>query len=249
MNFSSPKITVILSPLHLFHPFSPSLYFCLAFLFLSLFTPCTSKLFTFPGSLHTGRTSPPPGSVPEEQQQIARQGSYTSIHSEGEFIPETLDQNVRAKDGDRSLIVRAGSEYTLLCTECAWLYQFIFHSRCNQQYWHHRNSEKLQQEIFNFFFIFDAVRICTNVCLLLIIIILSNLNVIFKFALKDFYSPKFMKLEQLVSSRTYLKFISSFWTEMIQNTTGPRLLHTHSCTSTSWSHAVWQMSFIKSVVY
>ncbi|XP_028825851.1 mitogen-activated protein kinase kinase kinase 22 isoform X2 [Denticeps clupeoides] len=46
------------------------------------------------GSLHTGRTSPPPGSVPEEQQQIARQGSYTSIHSEGEFIPETLDQNI-----------------------------------------------------------------------------------------------------------------------------------------------------------
>ncbi|KAG7259528.1 hypothetical protein CRUP_014154 [Coryphaenoides rupestris] len=45
------------------------------------------------GSLHTGRTSPPPGSVPEEQQQIARQGSCTSIHSEGEFIPETLDQN------------------------------------------------------------------------------------------------------------------------------------------------------------
>ncbi|MGH0139689.1 UNVERIFIED_CONTAM: hypothetical protein FKN15_042976 [Acipenser sinensis] len=46
------------------------------------------------GSLHTGRSSPPPGSVPEEQQQIARQGSYTSIHSEGEFIPETLDQNI-----------------------------------------------------------------------------------------------------------------------------------------------------------
>ncbi|KAI2649018.1 Mitogen-activated protein kinase kinase kinase 3 [Labeo rohita] len=37
------------------------------------------------GSLNTGRTSPPPGSVPEEQQQIARQGSYTSIHSEGEL--------------------------------------------------------------------------------------------------------------------------------------------------------------------
>ncbi|KAF2983631.1 hypothetical protein EK904_005559 [Melospiza melodia maxima] len=36
------------------------------------------------GSLHTGRSSPPPGSVPEEQQQIARQGSYTSINSEGE---------------------------------------------------------------------------------------------------------------------------------------------------------------------
>ncbi|XP_064187122.1 mitogen-activated protein kinase kinase kinase 22 isoform X1 [Anguilla rostrata] len=46
------------------------------------------------GSLHTGRTSPPPGSVPEEQQQIARQGSYTSIHSEGEFIPETLDHTM-----------------------------------------------------------------------------------------------------------------------------------------------------------
>ncbi|XP_036375210.1 mitogen-activated protein kinase kinase kinase 3-like [Megalops cyprinoides] len=46
------------------------------------------------GSLHTGRSSPPPGSVPEEQQQIARQGSYTSIHSEGEFIPETLDPNI-----------------------------------------------------------------------------------------------------------------------------------------------------------
>ncbi|KAL4623462.1 mitogen-activated protein kinase kinase kinase 3-like [Arapaima gigas] len=41
------------------------------------------------GSLHTGRSSPPPGSVPDEQQQIARQGSYTSINSEGEFIPET----------------------------------------------------------------------------------------------------------------------------------------------------------------
>nr|XP_056713600.1 mitogen-activated protein kinase kinase kinase 3-like [Euleptes europaea] len=46
------------------------------------------------GSLHTGRSSPPPGSVPEEQQQIARQGSYTSINSEGEFIPETMDPNV-----------------------------------------------------------------------------------------------------------------------------------------------------------
>ncbi|KAM4689302.1 mitogen-activated protein kinase kinase kinase 3-like isoform 2-T2 [Discoglossus pictus] len=43
------------------------------------------------GSLHTGRSSPPPGSVPDEQQQIARQGSYTSINSEGEFIPEVID--------------------------------------------------------------------------------------------------------------------------------------------------------------
>uniref|UniRef100_A0A3Q3ATF6 Mitogen-activated protein kinase kinase kinase 22 n=1 Tax=Kryptolebias marmoratus TaxID=37003 RepID=A0A3Q3ATF6_KRYMA len=53
------------------------------------------------GSLHTGRTSPPPGSIPEEQQQIARQGSYTSIHSEGEFIPEAPDQNVRAQPRDK----------------------------------------------------------------------------------------------------------------------------------------------------
>ncbi|XP_075444050.1 mitogen-activated protein kinase kinase kinase 2-like isoform X3 [Ascaphus truei] len=52
----------------------------------------TEKIRKFStGSLHTGRSSPPPGSVPEEQQQIARQGSYTSINSEGEFIPEVLD--------------------------------------------------------------------------------------------------------------------------------------------------------------
>uniref|UniRef100_V9KNS0 Acetyl-Coenzyme A acyltransferase 1 n=2 Tax=Callorhinchus milii TaxID=7868 RepID=V9KNS0_CALMI len=46
------------------------------------------------GSLHSGRTSPPPGSIPDGQQRIARQGSYTSIHSEGEFIPENPDLNV-----------------------------------------------------------------------------------------------------------------------------------------------------------
>uniref|UniRef100_A0A8C8RM56 Mitogen-activated protein kinase kinase kinase 3 n=1 Tax=Pelusios castaneus TaxID=367368 RepID=A0A8C8RM56_9SAUR len=39
-------------------------------------------------SQNTGRSSPPPGYVPERQQRIARQGSYTSINSEGEFIPE-----------------------------------------------------------------------------------------------------------------------------------------------------------------
>ncbi|KAI3359579.1 hypothetical protein L3Q82_013978 [Scortum barcoo] len=43
------------------------------------------------GSQNTGRSSPPPGYVPERQQRIARQGSYTSINSEGEFIPETSD--------------------------------------------------------------------------------------------------------------------------------------------------------------
>ncbi|XP_062893362.1 mitogen-activated protein kinase kinase kinase 3 isoform X2 [Mobula hypostoma] len=43
-------------------------------------------------SQNTGRSSPPPGYVPERQQRIARQGSYTSIHSEGEFIPENMEQ-------------------------------------------------------------------------------------------------------------------------------------------------------------
>ncbi|XP_021565012.1 mitogen-activated protein kinase kinase kinase 3, partial [Carlito syrichta] len=43
-------------------------------------------------SQNAGRSSPPPGYVPERQQHIARQGSYTSIHSEGEFIPETSEQ-------------------------------------------------------------------------------------------------------------------------------------------------------------
>lgn len=46
------------------------------------------------GSQNTGRSSPPPGYVPERQQRIARQGSYTSINSEGEFIPETNEQCV-----------------------------------------------------------------------------------------------------------------------------------------------------------
>uniref|UniRef100_A0A8C7X9T6 Mitogen-activated protein kinase kinase kinase 3 n=1 Tax=Oryzias sinensis TaxID=183150 RepID=A0A8C7X9T6_9TELE len=49
------------------------------------------------GSQNTGRSSPPPGYVPERQQRIARQGSYTSINSEGEFIPETSDQCVMRK--------------------------------------------------------------------------------------------------------------------------------------------------------
>ncbi|EHB07357.1 Mitogen-activated protein kinase kinase kinase 3 [Heterocephalus glaber] len=43
-------------------------------------------------SQNPGRSSPPPGYVPERQQHIARQGSYTSINSEGEFIPETSEQ-------------------------------------------------------------------------------------------------------------------------------------------------------------
>ncbi|XP_032807068.1 mitogen-activated protein kinase kinase kinase 2-like [Petromyzon marinus] len=34
------------------------------------------------------RSSPPPGYIPAGQRQAARHGSYTSIHSEGEFIPD-----------------------------------------------------------------------------------------------------------------------------------------------------------------
>lgn len=66
--------------------------------------PIPQKSPTFPpipGSQSAGRSSPPPGYVPERQQRIARQGSYTSINSEGEFIPETSDQCVsqRARIG------------------------------------------------------------------------------------------------------------------------------------------------------
>lgn len=90
------------------------LLFTLFYLLLPVLSPCStlSKLFT--GSLHTGRTSPPPGSVPEEQQQIARQGSYTSIHSEGEFIPETHDQNVRACPQEKRLYVRTIKDTLLM---------------------------------------------------------------------------------------------------------------------------------------
>uniref|UniRef100_A0A8C4QXA1 Mitogen-activated protein kinase kinase kinase 2 n=1 Tax=Eptatretus burgeri TaxID=7764 RepID=A0A8C4QXA1_EPTBU len=47
--------------------------------------------FFFTGSAEGGRGSPPPGYVPAGQQQVARHGSYTSINSEGEFIPENHD--------------------------------------------------------------------------------------------------------------------------------------------------------------
>ncbi|KAK1331239.1 hypothetical protein QTO34_009190 [Cnephaeus nilssonii] len=54
---------------------------------------CTQRsCFCDLGSQNPGRSSPPPGYVPERQQRIARQGSYTSINSEGEFIPETNEQ-------------------------------------------------------------------------------------------------------------------------------------------------------------
>ncbi|XP_039612456.1 mitogen-activated protein kinase kinase kinase 2 [Polypterus senegalus] len=44
------------------------------------------------GAHSTDRSSPPPGYVPDAQQQVARNGSFTSINSEGEFIPESMDQ-------------------------------------------------------------------------------------------------------------------------------------------------------------
>ncbi|KAM4626892.1 LOW QUALITY PROTEIN: mitogen-activated protein kinase kinase kinase 2, partial [Discoglossus pictus] len=38
------------------------------------------------------RSSPPPGYIPDELHQVVRNGSFTSINSEGEFIPESMDQ-------------------------------------------------------------------------------------------------------------------------------------------------------------
>ena len=97
--------------------------FLFSFFFINLFplsfyvsfsqSHSLSPLFSLsapPGSLHTGRTSPPPGSVPEEQQQIARQGSYTSIHSEGEFIPEIHEQSVRNAPAPAPLALRGTSK-------------------------------------------------------------------------------------------------------------------------------------------
>lgn len=44
------------------------------------------------GPHSTDRSSPPPGYIPDALQQVARNGSFTSINSEGEFIPESMDQ-------------------------------------------------------------------------------------------------------------------------------------------------------------
>ncbi|KFU88457.1 Mitogen-activated protein kinase kinase kinase 2, partial [Chaetura pelagica] len=53
----------------------------------SLTSPFLSK-----GSNTRDRSSPPPGYIPDELHQVARNGSFTSINSEGEFIPESMDQ-------------------------------------------------------------------------------------------------------------------------------------------------------------
>uniref|UniRef100_H0WZW7 mitogen-activated protein kinase kinase kinase n=1 Tax=Otolemur garnettii TaxID=30611 RepID=H0WZW7_OTOGA len=56
----------------------------------------TEKYFTninvLISSTSRDRSSPPPGYIPDELHQVARNGSFTSINSEGEFIPESMDQ-------------------------------------------------------------------------------------------------------------------------------------------------------------
>uniref|UniRef100_A0A3Q2YVU7 Mitogen-activated protein kinase kinase kinase 2 n=1 Tax=Hippocampus comes TaxID=109280 RepID=A0A3Q2YVU7_HIPCM len=53
----------------------------------------TDKKSMLASSSHsTDRSSPPPGYIPDALQQVARNGSFTSINSEGEFIPESMDQ-------------------------------------------------------------------------------------------------------------------------------------------------------------
>lgn len=59
----------------------------------------TERTLTSPflsiGSNNRDRSSPPPGYIPDELHQVARNGSFTSINSEGEFIPESMDQVLR----------------------------------------------------------------------------------------------------------------------------------------------------------
>nr|XP_021501043.1 mitogen-activated protein kinase kinase kinase 2 [Meriones unguiculatus] len=50
------------------------------------------KRLSVVGPTNRDRSSPPPGYIPDELHQIARNGSFTSINSEGEFIPESMDQ-------------------------------------------------------------------------------------------------------------------------------------------------------------
>uniref|UniRef100_A0A673WML2 Mitogen-activated protein kinase kinase kinase 2 n=1 Tax=Salmo trutta TaxID=8032 RepID=A0A673WML2_SALTR len=53
----------------------------------------TAHIHKAPQRSHSGdRSSPPPGYIPDALQQVARNGSFTSINSEGEFIPESMDQ-------------------------------------------------------------------------------------------------------------------------------------------------------------
>ncbi|XP_051997475.1 mitogen-activated protein kinase kinase kinase 2-like [Xyrauchen texanus] len=54
--------------------------------------PDKKSMLALIGSHSTDRSSPPPGYIPDVLQQVARNGSFTSINSEGEFIPESMDQ-------------------------------------------------------------------------------------------------------------------------------------------------------------
>ncbi|XP_056315500.1 mitogen-activated protein kinase kinase kinase 2 [Danio aesculapii] len=54
--------------------------------------PDKKSMLAHIGSQSTDRSSPPPGYIPDALQQVARNGSFTSINSEGEFIPESMDQ-------------------------------------------------------------------------------------------------------------------------------------------------------------
>ncbi|XP_030637930.1 mitogen-activated protein kinase kinase kinase 2 [Chanos chanos] len=50
------------------------------------------RMLALIGESWRDRSSPPPGYIPDALQQVARNGSFTSINSEGEFIPESMDQ-------------------------------------------------------------------------------------------------------------------------------------------------------------
>lgn len=56
--------------------------------FLIIYLPT----YNLKGYYTRDRSSPPPGYIPDELHQVARNGSFTSINSEGEFIPESMDQ-------------------------------------------------------------------------------------------------------------------------------------------------------------
>lgn len=65
------------------------------------------------GSHSTDRSSPPPGYIPDALQQVARNGSFTSINSEGEFIPESMDQVMSKRQG-RELLQRILTHFFFL---------------------------------------------------------------------------------------------------------------------------------------
>ncbi|KAK1876757.1 Mitogen-activated protein kinase kinase kinase 2 [Dissostichus eleginoides] len=56
------------------------------------FRVADNNMLALIGPHSTDRSSPPPGYIPDALQQVARNGSFTSINSEGEFIPESMDQ-------------------------------------------------------------------------------------------------------------------------------------------------------------